>query len=286
MSLLFAAADLEQQISSTSLRVVAVASLVLVVLVILSIILRDRLPPLKPWLFGALSLTLILPTLFLAISTVYLNVKSDSGGPVHWHADFELWACGQQLELRDPTGFLSNKIGTATLHEHNDQRIHLEGVAVNVHEDASLGKFMRVIGGEVSSDSYTVPLNAEQTPPAVLTDYVTTNADGPYASFISGQSCAGQPAEVQVFAYRFDPTTNTYSQRKLDDPAAWVIAPESQVPPGDCLIIDFDTPKDRTDKLCEQFGVRDIERCEEFGVKPDKREVCDIREVPAGGDDV
>ena len=60
--------------------------------------------------------------------------------------------------------------------------------------------------------------------------------------------------EMQVFAYRVNPD-NTYSQTKLADPATYVMAPESQVPPGDCIIFEFDTPKPRTNKLCRSFKV-------------------------------
>ena len=77
-----------------------------------------------------IALTLTLSTGILIGSTIYLNTNSDSGGPVHWHADIEFWACGNEIELRDPTGF-SNKIGTGTLHEHDDHRIHLD-CSINV----------------------------------------------------------------------------------------------------------------------------------------------------------
>ena len=153
--------DLEQQIASLSINVVTGAAILLVLLVIATVLLRDRIPKLKPYLFGMLAATLILPTLFFAGSTIYLNVKSDSKGPVHWHAEVEFWACDSELELRNPSAFLSNKIGTSTYHEHDDKHIHLEGVVVRKAEDASLGKFMRVTGGSLSSNAIDVPLNED-----------------------------------------------------------------------------------------------------------------------------
>lgn len=294
--------DLEHHIASLSRNIVIWAGLLLVVFVILSVFLKNRVPKLKPWLFGALAATLILPTLFLIVSTIYLNMKSESGGPVHWHAGIEFWACGTELELRDPTGFLSNKIGTNTYHEHNDKFIHLEGVVVRKSKDASLGKFMSVAGGSLSSTGIDVPLNDDQstwtvqgdardgdpqgdlTAAQIETEFIRHSQEGPVASLQSGKQCSGQSAELQTFVYTFDKETDTYSQRKIENPAEYVIRDESSLgPPSDCIIFDFDTPKDRTDKLCEQYGIRDSQRCEEFGVKEWNAELCNIREVSTGG---
>lgn len=289
--------DLEHHIASLSRNIVIWAAILLAVLVIASVFLKERVPKLKPWLFGALAATLIIPTFFLIGSTIYLNVKSESGGPVHWHAGIEFWACGTELELRDPTGFLSNKIGTNTYHEHNDKFIHLEGVVVRKSEDASLGKFMRVVGGSLHENGIGVPLNEDKSTwvvqgdardgdkqgalsPEELSRYVTHSPDGPVAQLNSGGSCGDQPADLQVFVYSFDKENNTYSQRKLDDPAGYVIRDESSLgPPSDCIIFEFDTPRSHTDRLCEQYGIRDAERCVEFGVKEHDPKICDIREV-------
>lgn len=292
--------DLELQIASQSKQIIVVAACLLVLLVITSIALRDRVPKLKPWLFGMLSLTLVVPTLYMMMSTVYVNLKSESGGPVHWHAEVEFWACGSELELRDPSGLLSNKVGTSTYHEHNDKHIHLEGVVMNKDYDASLGKFLRVTGGYLSGGSLGVPLNEDesswlvagenldgdtqgQMSSAQLSDFIVHGQTGPVAEFSSSKSCGEKPAQLQVFAYKFNKADKTYSQTKLKDPENYVISEESSLgPPADCLIVEFDTSKDRTDKLCEQYGLRDISRCEEFGVKADHKSVCDIREVSEG----
>jgi hypothetical protein len=224
--------DLELQIGALSLRIVAVASAIVILLILYAALAKNR----SSVLFGGIVLTVTLASLFLIGSTIYLNHISSSKGPVHWHADFEVWACGEEIDLLDPQGFLSNKIGTPTLHEHNDNRIHLEGVVVH-RQDASLGKFMSVIGGELTKDSLTVPTN-----------------DGK-KSFISGQQCGGQPAQPQVFLYRINEDKKTYSQNKLSDPATHIIKDDSQVPPGDCVIFEFDRPKQTTDKICQSWQV-------------------------------
>lgn len=290
----FGAADLEQTVNDFSIQAVGISTVAIILLVGLAMALNKKMPEFKPAIFWLIVVFTAGTTLAISGATVYLNVKSATGGPVHWHADFEFWACGNELELRDPSGFLSNKIGTATLHEHNDKRVHLEGVPVSLPEDASLGKFMRVIGGEISKDSMVVPLNdekyfedlsdeldgdgaaaqyAEQVHPYILTD-----KDGKYGKFISGQTCGDEVAEVQVFAYRYNADTKTYSQTKVEDPQHYQISPHSEVPPGDCIVMEFAPAKERTDKLCQQYGVRDVERCEAFGVLPNERKICENRE--------
>lgn len=290
-------ADLENQVTSLTMRTVLTASVVLVVLVLITVAIKDKHKRLKPPLFIMIITTMVLSTLMLLASTVYLNVKADSGGPVHWHADFEIWACGNQLELRDPTGLLSNKIGTATLHEHNDQRIHLEGVVVHKKEDASLGKFFHVVGGTVTDSALVVPLNKDEAKrfenqvdgdgpaapnPDQVRPYIVDDGDnGQFARFFDGQTCGNEQADVQVFVYNYDQATKTYRQHKVTRPQDYVITGDSNVPPGDCVIVEFAPTKDTTDKLCEQYGVRDIDRCATFGVKEDERQICQSKEVKA-----
>lgn len=295
--------DLEQQINQLGLRTVLIASLILIGCTIIATLLKDHYPKLKLPLFLTMAGTLVVSTLLLLGSTVYLNTKAESNGPVHWHADIEFWACGTELELRNPVGALSNKIGTATYHEHNDKRIHLEGVVVKKAEDASLGKFMRVIGGEISDSALIVPLDKDQDrwfadkPERIDGDahhpenhslalgggqWVKEVKDGSVVTYLNGRQCSGgdeAPAEVQVFVYSYDDSAKTYSQRKLERPAEYIMRDESVVPPGDCVIVEYDVPKDRTNKLCRQYGLRDEKRCVEFGVKEFSPDLCNAREV-------
>jgi hypothetical protein len=288
--------DLEHTISQLSKSTVFIASVLLVILVILSIwaVRTGKKKLFKP-LYVSIIVVASVATLTISGATIYLNIRSATGGPVHWHADIEYWVCNNELELRDPQGVLSNKIGTPTLHEHNDKRIHLEGVPVNLPHDASLGKFMEVVGGEVSRNTLVVPLNNDKLyengedetdgdgpadpNPQLLEQFISQEKDGKIASFVNGQKCGDEAAEVQVFAYQFNEDDKTYRQTKLDDPANYAVSGHSEVPPGDCIIFEFAPPMERTDKLCEQYGVRDIDQCEEFGVKPDESEICEIREV-------
>lgn len=285
--------ELEGQIASYGLRTVGVCTVLLIILVVISALFKDKYPRTKLPLFLMIATVITGSTIFLFGSTVYLNVVSDSGGPVHWHADVEYWACGTEIELRDPDGFLSNKIGSPVLHEHNDKRIHLEGVVVDTEIDASIGHFMETVGGALSKAQLTIPLNPEGlTDDDVDGDVVSTDNLDQLESYVvrgeddkrllrltNGANCGDTPSEVQVFVYNYNDDEDTYTQTKLEDPAAYVYSPEPQVPPGDCIIFEFDRPKNFTDKLCQQYGVFDSARCTQFGVEVYDPSVCNVRDV-------
>jgi hypothetical protein len=193
---------------------------------------------LKKFLFAGIVIPTLLTSFYLAGSTIYLNIVSSSGGPVHWHADFQIWDCGKEVELEDPTGFLSNKVGTATLHEHNDQRIHLEGVVVKEAE-ASLGHFFDVVGGKISANEIQVPTNNGLI--------IRRNGDG----------CGdGKSGILQVYLFRT--SGDTYTQEKVANPEKIILSPHGAVPPGDCIIMQFkSTVEDKTDKICQQYRIKE-----------------------------
>lgn len=300
MNIFFGAEDLETFISNLSVTVTVAGALLVLVLVGIAALIgkskKKKTRALKLPIFVAIAVVVLGTTFTISGGTVYLNLASATGGPVHWHADFEIWACGNELELRDPSGFLSNKIGTATYHEHNDKRIHVEGVPIDLPYDFSLGKFMNVVGGGISNDSLVVPLNESKffesdkgepdgdgsanPAPELVDPFIKTDAKGKVARFVDGEGCGDQTAQVQVFAYHYNSADKTYKQTKIEDPVTFMPAHEANVLPGDCVIIEFAPAKDHTDKLCKQYGVRDIQRCSQFGVPAkDREKVCDIREV-------
>ncbi len=293
--------DIEGDINSLSINTILIASLILVVLLAIAsqVVKKKSTEKLKLPLFIAIAATIILPSLLLISSTIYINTISESKGPVHWHTDIEYWVCGQEVELRDPTGFLSNKIGTSTYHEHDDKRIHLEGVIIEKEYDASLEKFFDVSDGKITSSSLLLATedsifenDTDGDVPTgdvdIVRDYLVRNEAGQaQISVENGQTCGeGNPAEVQVFLYKFNKEDSTYSQTKLADPASYIMRDESVVPPGDCVIIEFDTPKQSSDRLCKQYGVRDTERCVEFGVTTFNAELCNQRQVDRPADDL
>lgn len=296
-SLLAHADNLEEDITRLGIRVVLVSAIALFILVMIAGLTKNKNAKLRLPLFLLMTFTIIVSTGTLFGSTIYLNVHSESGGPVHWHADYEVWACGNKILLRSPSGLLSNKTGTSTLHDHGDERIHLEGVVVNKATDATLGNFLKSVGGSISSKMMSLPMDSEMHDEEQEDSHGTDTMDkSNIDSFIKmddhgqksfvgikGQKCAGQEAAPQVFVYQFNKDDDTYSQSKLETPGSYVIRDESQVPPGDCIIMEFAPEKPRTDKLCEQYGIRDKTRCEDFGVSGKALAECNIEEVAAEG---
>lgn len=222
-------------IASYSMKIGMIGTIALLFFVILAVIFEQgRIRYSKTILFLCIVLSVILPTFYFIGSTVYINSVSSSRGPVHWHADIEVFACGEELDFLDPKG-LSNKVGAAALHEHNDKKIHLEGVVV-APQDASLGKFFSVIGGALNNRLLAVP-----TERSVQT-------------FINGAACPdGTPGFVQVFVY--STKDGSYTQEKISNPESYIIAPHSQVPPGDCIIIEYGVQKTSTGYLCHSYKV-------------------------------
>ncbi len=226
--------NLEEIIAHNSITAVIIASAILAILTTLSLLLKKPNNSLKKILFISFCLVTIGTTLFLAGSTLYLNNISYSKGPVHYHADFEIWNCNQEVNLKYPKGW-SNKIGTATLHEHNDKRIHLEGVVVG-KDDQSLGKFFQVIGGKIDHSNLVVPTNER------------------ILSLTSGSNCPnGEKAVLQVFVYKV--FGKQMVQTKVADPESYIYSPHSGIPPGDCIIVEFSKETDKTNKLCRSFQV-------------------------------
>jgi len=95
----------------------------------------------KHFLFFAIAIPVVIATLYLGGATVYLNLVSETGGPIHWHADIEVWVCDEKYELKDPEGF-DNRLGPVILHEHNDNRLHVEGLLLDIKQ-VSLGEFFQ-----------------------------------------------------------------------------------------------------------------------------------------------
>ena len=69
----------------------------------------------------------------------------------------------------------------------------------------------------------------------------------------NGEVCGGQLAETQVFVW--ETNKNIATQRKLISFFDYIIAPQAFIPPGDCVIIEFDALKETTQYVCEQYEI-------------------------------
>ena len=224
-------------LKARAMSIIMVASILVTSIVILAIISKTKFHNHKRILFLMLFVPIIVATFYVAGTTIYLNSISITKGPVHWHADFEVWNCGEKIDLLDPRG-LSNRIGTPVFHEHNDNRMHVEGVVVK-KEDVSLQEFFRVVGGTLTKAYLEISTNQGKI-------------------FLQeGNLCNGKEGEIQVFVYK---VTNPeeqgnwiYTQEKIENFTDYILSPYAHVPPGDCIIIEFDQKKEKTEQLCATF---------------------------------
>lgn len=206
----------------------------LFILTVLSVWIKDKPEWLKNVLFGSMCAVVLTLTVYLVYNTIHKNITSVTKGPVHYHADYRVFACSEEIELIDPEG-LSNKVGTSLLHEHNDKRIHVEG-AVKDYQDITLAKFFQDTGGELTDQYLRV---------------VTNDPTGMVKTYYD---CNGEQGLLQVFVY--STKGDQVVQQKVTNPTQYVLSPQTQVPPGDCIIIEFDGKKDETDKICDSYKVK------------------------------
>jgi hypothetical protein len=194
---------------SNPLSILIVASFISGISIVIAIFLKSASEQAKKVIFFFIAAPIVISTVYLVASTVYLNFVSETGGPVHWHADYEVWACGVKYELADPTGW-DNKVGSPTLHEHNDNRIHVEGVLLKKSE-VSLRNFFVQAGGDFDEGILTIP-----------------TAEG-VKSWSDGDKCGGKSAKWYVFV----------NGQAVEDGHDYVLSPQTLVPPGDTIKIVF-----------------------------------------------
>ena len=223
--------------TSRGVNYIIIVSVFILAVTLFSIVNKHLGETFKWYLFLAIVVPVLLVTVYVAGSTIYLNLISESEGPIHWHADFEVWKCGERLDLKNPKGF-SNRIGNPVFHEHGDNRIHVEGVIVKKQE-ADLASFFDVVGGKLEKDYLIVP------------------TDKDFVKLENGDDCNGKEGNLQVFVYKVTNPHLTklweYDQVKLDNFGEYVLSPYGNVPPGDCIIIDFDTEKNKTEHICSTY---------------------------------
>ena len=259
-TLAFAITDLAKSVSDISVAVVGAASILLIAFVLKASLTKGRWPQLRRPIFTCIVAVVTITSITLAGAAIVLNLNSATGGPVRWQAAYQVWACDNQLDLRDSRGLMTDRIGTPRLFERNDGRIHVEGTPMKLPDDASLGAFMQAIGGEISDTSLLLPVNDTSAfaglpnSPEQVEPYLETRQDGTYVQLRNSQQCNQAHAEVQAFVHHYSESAKTYFQTKLDHPANYEIAHASNFPGSDCIIVEFAPPKQRTTHTCREIA--------------------------------
>ncbi|GEM_PF-2158782 len=203
----------EKNIVDLNLNYVYLGLLLIIILSFFAIFFRRHLRAIhKKIFFYAIGFITIAVTLYLLGITIYWNVVSESNGPVHWHADFEIFVCGEKKMLPMSEGLL-NRVGTSSFHHHNDYRIHIEGIIVELNE-VDLGHFFEAIGGKFTKNTLSIP-----------------KKDGLTETWKNGDKCPnGKIGKVALYV------NGKYNDRLNE----YVISPYQDVPPGDRLKIVFE----------------------------------------------
>lgn len=193
----------------------------------------------KKIVFWSLVIPTLIATIYFGVAIVNENIVSVTQGPVHWHADYQVIVCGERLDLVNPS-FPRNKIGSPLFHEHDDDRIHVEGTVMEL-EDVDLGSYFNIIGGELSDG---------------VLQYPSTNG---MVEVRDGDTCNGQPSQLSVYV----------NGEKVEDYWDHKMYPNAYVPPGDCIIVEFGPQSgETTERICSSWSAKgwsydDYERAQE-----------------------
>lgn len=190
-------------------------------------------------------LFVLVPTVWATTAYIHQDRTSWSGGEVHYHADFEVVVDGEQHNLVDPRMFcersqessymcrLNDRVGLTEYHEHNDQRLHLEGTFKH-REEATLGAFFETFGGALTDTEIRYPtndgwVNRTEQGNRTLKVIVERGVGG------TRGWCALDPAVP-----RGDRCIDPYLNGPVDTPADYVISPYQRGPPLDTIFIIYD----------------------------------------------
>ena len=142
--------------------------------------------------------------LYILFTTLYVNAVSYSKGLVHWHADFTIEVCGEEIRLPESESLLINRVGTSEIHHHNDMRIHIEGVVMD-RKEATLGYFFDNIGIALS--------------------------DTEIWNYKNGDLCNNKEGKLKVYV----------NDELIENVRDYEIKHYQKVPPGDKIRIVFDS---------------------------------------------
>jgi hypothetical protein len=220
-------ANVEDSSSISPLLLIWITSIWVILLIFIIIVKKKNLSDSsKKWFFWLVISPIIITTVYIMGFTVYENLSSISGGPIHWHADYKVYICGEESDLVDPSA-LRGKVGSSIFHEHNDGRIHIEGT-ISKMENIDLGSYFEVVGGELEDGHLIYPTNEK------------------VIEVKNGDFCNGKEGNLKVYV----------NGDKIEEPEEYLIYPDSNVPPGDCIIVVFDENIDETTELiCDTWEV-------------------------------
>jgi hypothetical protein len=227
----------------------------------------------KNILMNGFLIAVLVPSLYTAGAFVHQSQTSWSGGEIHWHADYEVMVEEnneyQQLNLIDPSNFceetshesttmcsLNDRTGSTKYHEHNDNRIHLEGI-FKERDDAVLSAYFETFGGKLTNTELGYPTNERMVEKA--------EGNGETLKILIKQGVGGNrewcAIEKQSNLSQED-ICRTSEGELATTPSNYVISPYKRGPTLDDIFIVYDS-KPVEDALQD---VRDDDKYEGMGI--------------------
>ncbi|QKQ98718.1 hypothetical protein GKQ38_04295 [Candidatus Nanohaloarchaea archaeon] len=205
----------------------------------------------KNVLMNAFLVAILVPSLYTAGAFLHESQTSWSGGEIHYHADYEVIVNTSgnlhTLDLVDPTNYcssattqstlmckLNDRTGITKYHEHNDNRIHLEGI-FKEREDATLAAYFETFHGELSNTRMVYPTNNR-------TVEVTENADKNLKIIVNrGTGGSRHWCIVGDQASKENTCVNPYTGELATSPSEYIISPHKKGPSLDDIFIIYDS---------------------------------------------
>lgn len=278
---------------SSSLRVLVVATLAIAIICILSASVKKRSPRHNSVLF-ALIATVVISSTGLLVGTVLDSFFNASPtGLSRRQSQIEYWACGVQLATPAPNKPFRTSSGEGSFFEYGDGVARFQGI-INQELDApNLANFQNAIGGSITATSMVLPLSENIISTGIDGDipdpsgtsridkFITKSTDSQTTiTLVNGSTCGSTSSVINIFGLSVNESTNTYTQKKFEFPSNLNLGNVQNM--SDCIIVEFDAVREKTDRLCSEIGNRDSARCQDFRLISKQAGSCDLRQVLDG----
>ncbi len=204
----------------------------------------------KNVLMNGFLLAVLIPSFYTAGAFMHESQTSWSNGEIHWHADYEVFIEEngeiRELDLIDPSEFcetatdqtrvmckLNDRTGLKEYHEHNDDRIHLEGTFKTM-EAASLRSFFQTFNGDLTNDRIVYPTND---------GVVERQNNGGTVKILVRKGVAGNRywCAIGEEVPEEDRCENPHTGQPANSPSEYVISPYSRGPTLDDIFVVYDS---------------------------------------------
>lgn len=204
----------------------------------------------KTMLMNGFLIAILIPSFYTAGAFVHESQTSWSKGEIHYHADFEVMVeeNGElsELNLIDPGEYcktatdqstimckLNDRAGLTEYHEHNDDRIHLEGT-FKTRDEASLRAFFQAVGGDLTNEKLIYPTNE---------GVVTKQKNGGTVKILVRRGVAGNRhwCAIGENVPEEERCEDSFNGEPANSPSEYVISPYSRGPNLDDIFVIYDS---------------------------------------------